>query len=260
MATDNIISALKSCYHAGWEIVIPIDATDDEVSAVSNFVEAQGENICFLNGTDISKFAPLASNNRTAGWSLPQDDENGNVLAASVVGRVGSLTVGGYDWANLTGLADVTPQDRLGFQQGQMTPYSQANVNTYYYAEGTPLTSGGKMLGGQFIDILQGVDWIVKHGRKALVEARAKNPKLPFDAIGINVLRSALEGVCSTASENGIAAMDDTTNKTTAKVSALSRDNLSATDVKNRLYNGLSIEYTPASSIDGGTVQIIMDL
>lgn len=260
MSTDNIISALKDCYHAGWEVVIPIDATDDEVSAVSNFVEAQGENICFLNGTDISKFAPLASNNRTAGWSLPQDDTNGNVLASAVIGRVGSLTVGSYDMANLTGLADVTPQDRLAFQQSQMTPYDQANVNTYYFAEGVPLTSGGKMLGGQFIDVLQGVDWIVKHGRKALVEAQAKNEKLPLDAIGINVLRSTLEAVCSDASTNGIVAMSDDTNKSTAKVTALSRDNLSETDIKNRRYNGLTIEYTPASSIDGGTVQIVMNL
>ena len=102
----------------------------------------------------------MAYNQRTAGFSLPEDDTNGAVLGAATIGRIGGLTVGSFDLANLSGLNDVVPQDELNFQSDQEVPYKQANVNTYYYAQGTPILRDGKTLAGYYVDTFLGLDWI----------------------------------------------------------------------------------------------------
>lgn len=258
-STDNIISTLKKYYHSGWEYVIPVGASANEVQAVSNYVESQGQNLVFIDTTDLSTLAPMAYNQRTAGFSLPQDDENGAVLGAATIGRIGGLTVGSFDLANLSGLKDVVPQDELNFQEDQEVPYKQANVNTYYYAQGTPILRDGKTLAGYYVDTFLGLDWIVKHSLKSLTEVMTKNNRLPFDAAGINVLQSALNVVFTTAFDNGIID-DDDAGKPRFTITALKRDELNSNDVKDRIYKGLAWNYYPANSIDDAVISGTINL
>jgi len=247
--TDNVISAVQKYYHDGSEYLIPVGLDDDEVIAVSNFIEAQGLGFMLYDSNDLSKFAPLSYNNRVAGFSVPTDDTHQNIASAATVGRVGGLTVGSFDFANKTGLVGILAQDQLNFQQNQLEPYTQANVNTYYYAQGTPILRDGKTLSGNYIDTFVGLDWVIRHSNTALTDVMIKNNKLPFNATGINVLEAALNSVFSTAWGNGIVAdKDDGTMDAT--VTALPVDELKNADVSARKYKGLSWSYKPANSID----------
>lgn len=259
--TDNVISALKKYFFSGAEYVIPVGLGDDEIQAMSNYIESQGKEILLVDSEDISKLAPLSYNERTAGFSVPvsDDGENQDVLSSAYVGRVAGLTVGTFDGANLTGLVGVQPQDQLSFQQNQLTPYEQANVNTYYYAQGTPILRDGKTLTGDYIDQFLGLDWIVRHSLKELTAVMTKNDKLSFDANGINVLATALQSVFATAYGQEIID-SDSNGKTTAVITALPRDDMKDVDIKARKYKGLSWKYEPAASIDDGYITGVIDL
>ena len=247
--TDNVISAVQKYFYDGAEYYIPVGLDDDEVNAISNFIESQGQGMLMYDSDDLSKFAPLSYNQRAAGFSVPTDDDHQNVASAAAIGRVGGLTVGSFDFANKTGLVGILAQDQLNFQQNQLEPYTQANVNTYYYAQGTPILRDGKTLSGNYIDTFVGLDWVLRHSNKELTAVMIKNDKLPFDATGINVLESALNGVFATAFSNGIIGETDD-GKIDATITALPVDDMKDTDVDARKYKGLSWIYKPANSID----------
>lgn len=258
--STNLISAVKKFYNSGDEYLIPVGIDKSKIPALSNYIEAQNTGILAVDVDNISDTAAYASNVNTIAFKAHTDDTHANVLSSGTIGAVGSLPVGSFDVANTSGLDEsVLPQDQLSFQQDQLTPYVEGNINTYYYAQGMPIVRDGKTLSGDYIDMLLGRDFIIKHSNKKLTEIMVKNPKISYDNTGINLLKSGVESVFDQLYRNG-GVGEKANGKPDYDVTALPREDMKDVDVSQRIYRGLSWKYHPADAIDDAYISGEIDL
>ena len=258
--SNNLISAVKKFYNSGDEYLIPVGIAKEKIPALSNYIEAQNTGMLLVDVDNIGDTALYASNVNTAAFKANTDDTHANVLSSGAVGAVSALPVGSFDLANTSGLdASVLPQDQLSFQQDQLTPYAESNINTYYYAQGMPIVRDGKTLSGDYIDMLLGRDFIIKHSNKKLTEIMVKNPKISYDNTGINLLKSGVESVFDQLYRNG-GVGEKANGKPDYDVTALPREDMKDVDVSQRIYRGLSWKYHPADAIDDAYISGEIDL
>lgn len=258
--SNNLISAVKKFYNSGDEYLVPVGINKDKIPALSNYIEAQNTGILLVDVDNISDTAPYASNENTAAFKTNTDDTHANVLSSGSVGGVSALPIGSFDLANTSGLdSSVLPQDQLSFQQDQLTPYTEGNINTYYYAQGMPIVRDGKTLSGDYIDMLLGRDFVIKHSNKELTKIMVKNPKISYDITGINLLKSGVESVFDQLYRNG-GVGEKANGKPDYDVTALPREDMKDVDVSQRIYRGLSWKYHPADAIDDAYISGEIDL
>ena len=67
------------------------------------------------------------------------------------------------------------------------------NVTTYLRYAGKNITQGGKVLGGEWIDVIRFRDWLKLDMQTNVFNALRQNKKLPFTDDGITVIENALE-------------------------------------------------------------------
>lgn len=98
-------------------------------------------------------------------------------------------TPGSSNWAYKK-MAGCTP-DQLSTSQQQAligipeTGISGKNVNIYQIVGGAPITQMGWMIGGQFIDVTVGVDWLKSTIQTNIFQLLATQPKIPYTDIGV---------------------------------------------------------------------------
>ena len=118
---------------------------------------------------------------------------------------------------------------------------------------GDVVTREGKTTSGEYIDVIDGNDYIIANitykGQKLLNDS----DKLSFDNIGISQLENVVTGVLSEAHSLGIIATND--NGTPAYTTTFAgRDEVSATDRADRHYKGGKFSYDLAGAIHTATI------
>ena len=121
----------------------------------------------------------------------------------------------------------------------EMTSTERLNIlnaggNVYLTLDGVGVTFNGKMAGGAFIDITTTVDWYGARVREALtqelINASARNSKIPYNDQGFSVIGNAVDGV------NGRAVRAAHLNDGTTFVNLPLRSTLSSGNVTARNY------------------------
>lgn len=149
--------------------------TDTTVNAL--FALGYTRTFCFYSGT--------ASANQGAGWA----------------GVLLPTTPGSSTWANKTivGLA----ADAL--TSSQIAALRAKNVSFYETVGGVNITRDGKMLSGEWIDVIVGTDWIQARMEEAVYSVLINNSKVPYTDDGITMIANAVRSILSKArDENGI--------------------------------------------------------
>lgn len=121
----------------------------------------------------------------------------------------------------------------------EMTSTERLNIlnaggNVYLTLDGVGVTFNGKMAGGQFIDVTTTVDWYGARVREALtqelINASARNSKIPYNDQGFSIIGNAVDGV------NGQAVRAAHLNDGTTFVNLPLRSSLSDGNVTARNY------------------------
>lgn len=121
----------------------------------------------------------------------------------------------------------------------EMTSTERLNIlnaggNVYLTLDGVGVTFNGKMAGGAFIDVTTTVDWYGARVREALtqelINASARNSKIPYNDQGFSVIGNAVDGV------NGQAVRAAHLNDGTTFVNLPLRRSLSSGNVTARNY------------------------
>jgi hypothetical protein len=157
------------------------------------------------------------------------DNAKGGMARKGDWGLVGEegpeLVDWGQSWRVLT--ADTT-RKVLGAGMGG------GGGNVYLTLDGVGVTFPGKMAGGAFIDVTTTVDWYGARVREALtqelINASARNSKIPYNDQGFSVIGNAVDGV------NGQAVRAQHLNDGTTFVNLPLRRNLSSGNVTARNY------------------------
>lgn len=131
-----------------------------------------------------------------------------NYPDAALLGAVGSLPVGSVTWKGWT-LFGIAPMD---IDATELNEIHSLGAITYVTKAGTNVTSEGKAVSGDFIDLIHSQDFVVDSIQFAVQDlfnqAQTANTKIPYDNRGIAQIESAVRTVLQRAYLNGMIAAD----------------------------------------------------
>ena len=156
---------------------------------------------------------------------------------AALVGEVGGLTPGSYTVNNLM-LKGLVP---LELSQTEIDAIHKIGGITFILAAGDGVCSEGKVASGEYIDTIDGNDYIKQQLEYKTQKVFNTNLKVPYTNVGIAMLEAAAIGVMTDAQNKGIV---DTFTVTYAL-----REQVSAEDRMNRKYFGANISYEMQGAI-----------
>lgn len=224
-----------------------------DVTDLSNKMEADKFHTLWVNSTPDADYSGLASNSTAvllAGILTGNTTDAGNQLDAALLGQYGATTIGSINWHNRGGLVGVyNAADYL--TEAQFTKLNENNVITYVTKfVNTPATSLGKTASGDYIDFVEGRQWVAYQLKARLQTLLIDNDKLPMDSTGFQLVRSTVDSLLNEAWVNGVVATDQTTNQPRYTVTMLGLDNLNTSDINAHNYKGVSFVYYASYGID----------
>lgn len=98
---------------------------------------------------------------------------------------------GSESWAFKT-LAGVAPSQ---LSTSQMRDLENEKLNYYIACAGKNITKNGKMIGGEWIDVIRFRDWLKNQMQIQIFKLFIKNPKVPFTDAGITLVENQMEAV-----------------------------------------------------------------
>ncbi len=106
-----------------------------------------------------------------------------------------------YAWKTLAGIAAT---DNAVLTDSKISILEGKNGNYYLAVGGVSVTQKGNMVGGQWIDVVVGRDWIKANIQQELFNLLINMPKVGFDDPGIGALANVLRGVLQQAKDFNI--------------------------------------------------------
>lgn len=187
--------------------------------------------------TDLTGFGEL---DRTF-IAVHPDDER---IDAAVVGGVGSREVGSVTWQGKT-LRGITPQT---LSAADLDAIESINGYAYVKKAGDDVTSEGKVLSGEYIDVMHGKDWIKANIEQTVQQIKNRSGKIPYTDGGISTLEAGVLSVLKTGYNQGIIAEDEGGNPLYT-TTFLSRAEMTPEDRALRRYTGGKFTFELAGAI-----------
>lgn len=235
-----------------WYFLLTTSTNDTVVEVAADFVETIKKIYLFLNSdvdvrqagtTDIVSKLKAKSLFRTAVFYSGTPADRGD---AGWCGRVAPLDPGSETWANKT-IAAVTVDKWTDGQQGVLTG---KNANFYIQIAGINVTQLGKTVGGEYIDIIRFIDWVVARMQETIFGDIARLDKIPFTDGGIAIIETDMRAVLEAGVRaGGIASSQDYT------ITVPKAKNISANDKAARRLTGMKFSFVAAGAVHSVAIQ-----
>lgn len=173
-----------------------------------------------------------------------------NQIPTALISKTINKPVGSYTYKNRA-LKGVYADE--GITKSQLEQYHKNNINAYVHKAGYDVTSEGKLLNGEYIDILDAKDWLITQIRYQIQQALIINDKIPYDNNGISLLESIVVNILQDAYNNGIIAEDDD-GQPSFTVNFAKRSETKASDREKRQYVEGKFSFDLAGAIHEVTV------
>lgn len=213
---------------------------EDDIQTIAEYMEAKGNKQYWTSVSSMEN--PLAGYDRTnvIYYNMPGDVK---FPEAAVLGAVAGKKVGSFTVKNqiIKGLKPMTNR----------TEYRAADALNYICIlekAGDIVTSEGKAVSGEYIDIIDSKDWIIMQIEYQSQKALNNNDKLPYDNNGIAVLENICINVLQEAYNNGMIVVSDD-GVPLFSTNYGSRSESSVTDRAERRYTLGRFHFTLAGAI-----------
>lgn len=200
--SDAIFGAIDADNDWYFLLTVPID--DVTVKEAAATIEALRKLYFFRNGdADVRSQADddLASELKDLGYfrtSVFYTSDVSEFGDSGFVGRVAPFDPGSETWAFKT-LAAV-PVD--SWTDSEKANLLSKNVNFYVEIAGVSVTRDGKVIGGEYIDVIRFIDWLQARMQEEIFGNMIRLPKIPYSTQGIAVIESSMRAVL----ERGVRA------------------------------------------------------
>ncbi len=225
------------------QLVVPTEGTDGEstIAELSDVVE-QTDREYFATVSDLSSVpsktiagtvdgkAAQIARDRTICFNYPA----GTYAAAALVGAIAQKQPGTYTCKNLI-LKGIAP---LELDDTQVQAVHNAGCLTFVTKAGDNVTTEGKTVGGEYIDIIDGKDYIIYRIQHDSQKILNQSSKVPFNDNGIAQLEAACVGVMKDCYGDGnLIIASDENGKPAYKVQYGKLSDTSAADRASRHYS-----------------------
>lgn len=217
VANNSVVTEIQQAQvqNDTWYGLCICSNSDADITEVATYIETQKKifigvsndaNIPTSSTSDIASVMKGQSLKRTAlifsiaaiaqgieaGWmggQLPQTPGSNNWAYKTVVG------------ANPDSLSANQQQFLIGVP---VSGIAGKNVNIYQTLGGVNVMQMGQMIGGQYIDITIGIDWLESTIQTNIFQALTTASKIPYTDKGTNVLMSAVQAAIDQGVTNGL--------------------------------------------------------
>ncbi len=257
-AAGGVANGLDAIIAAGgkdwYGLILTSSRVKSDIEAAAAWIEAQPYGYIFLACSDdsdvltnvttdvLSEMKALSYLRTGYIWSDDQDAfPEAAWLGEEFPKQPGSSN---YAWKSLVGIAatdnSVLTDSKISILEGK-------NGNYYLTVGINPVTQKGKMVGGQWIDVVVGRDWIKANIQQELFALLINSPKIGFDDPGIGALANVLRGVLQKAVDFNIILPGFVINVPLAS-------SFSATVKQSRILPSIPWSAELVGAINGGTI------
>lgn len=183
----------------GWYGLALVDAEEEEYDRVAGLVENVEKIFAFCTK---KKKNPLGGKGYMRTFGVYSEDGYVHIawMAKNFTFAPGSAT-----WAYKL-LSGVEPS---GLSSREMRLLEDEGLNYYVACAGSNITRNGKVVGGEWIDVVRFRDWLKNQMQVRIYELFVKNPKIPYTDAGITLVENQMEAVLVSGQKaGGIADME----------------------------------------------------
>lgn len=253
VGTGKITETLNSIKEKDFRQVIPVlGEEDDTLKDLAAYIEATEDKMLFTKVADSASLAAVGKMDRTVAVVYAGSEAG---VEGALVGATTGLTIGSFTYKNM--IIKGIPADPL--TDAQIDAIHGAGGICIVQKAGETVTSEGKTLSGEYIDIIDSKDYVIRNIAYKSQKLLNGSPKLAFDNTGISQLEGVVTNVLKEAFLMGIIAEDED-GLPLYSTNFASRAETSASDRTERNYKGGKFSFDLAGAIHyatiSGTVEI----
>lgn len=207
-----------------WFFVVATDNSIDTIKKLSELAQTQNK-VYAVTVNDLAVASKLYGEKYDNTFVMYHDDKD--CYAAEALAVIMSYKVGGKTakFKTIQGVKEARVSTT------KLEELHKNNIFTYVKKLGVLQTSEGKMISGEFIDVVLGEYWIRFRMEEALARLASKNDKIPYTNAGIGMLVGECEAVLKRAVDQGIVEANQ------YKVDSKPREEVPSNDVALRKYD-----------------------
>lgn len=165
-------------------------------------------------------------------------------VEGAVVGATAGLEPGSFTFKNII-LRGIEPDEKSDLD---LEAASNKYTNGIVQKCGDVVLSDGLAASGEYMDVIDSKDWIIKNIAYKSQKLLNSMPKVTFDNIGISQLESVVVNVLAIADGMGMIAADDD-GKAMYATNFATRSQCDAADIAKRHYKGGKFSFTLSGAI-----------
>lgn len=177
---------------------------------------------------------------------------------AALVGAIAGRDPGSFTYKNLI----IRGLDPLVMPDGiidAINGTSEGHACTVVTKAGDIVTTEGKTGAGEYTDIIDSKDWIIKNMAYDAQKLLNTQPKVPYTDNGITQIANVCESVLKKAFNIGIIApVEENSPIGDYSITKLRKADVDPTDVANRHYPGISFTFMLAGAIHTGEISGVL--
>lgn len=263
-STKSISELLADIKDKDWRQLIALNVSNEEAIEIAKDIETTSDKMYFISVAidDAGELSETEFTTAVEGICKPFEGLNRTVLfyydnkdtatpEAALVGETAGRVPGSFTYKFKT-LKGLTPVE---LPKSKVKILEKANIFTYVEAAGDYITSEGKTIGGEYIDVIDGKDWVLQNIAYRVQKLKNTTPKIGYTNIGITMIENATIGVLSEAFGMGIIAPKEENDAIGAySTSFKSRGEMAATKRAERKYDGGTFTFELAGAIHETTI------
>ncbi len=208
----NVADSIEAVYNANssWYAIVGVSKADEDILAIAEFIEAKDKmyfavtadaDVLGSGTTDIASLLRAEGYGNTALYYHASDYLNAGVLFGQIAKPMGSVT---YKFKTVNGVS------ASGLSDNDIAVLDSKNVNYFDAMANEKLTLGnGVVVGGEYIDVIQGIHWLESNIAREVFDGLASVDKVPYNQNGINFVGSKIRNVLIVANTTQAFITDD---------------------------------------------------
>ena len=203
VGTGKVTETLNLIKAQDFRQIIPVFGTeDDTLKELATYVEATEDRMLFVKVSDTSSLEAVGKMDRTLGIVYAGEEEG---VEGALVGATAGYTAGSFTYKNII-LKGIEPEL---LTDSQIEAIHKIGGICIVQKAGDVVTSEGTVLSGEYADIIDSKDYVIRNITYKSQKLLNNSKKLAFDNTGISQLEGVVTNAMREAFLSGIIAQDE---------------------------------------------------